>query len=121
MHDPTKYPAPFEFKPECFLAKSKDAKFNPDPRRYAFGYGRRSCPGQFLAEDGLFIAIVTTLAVFHIALVDQTAKGVKYTSGIIRYECFGACWTRLISCHSHTKSLECLLTPRSKEAVSLLR
>ncbi|KAJ6555658.1 hypothetical protein DFH09DRAFT_1165062, partial [Mycena vulgaris] len=87
----------------------------------ALGYGRRSCPGQFLAEDGLFIAIFTTLAVFHIVPVDKTAKEVKYTSGIIRYDCFSACSTRLISCHSHTKSLECLLTPRSKEAVSLLR
>jgi cytochrome P450 len=92
MHDPAVYPTPFKFYPERFLSRSEDPKLNPDPRRYAFGFGRRSCPGQFLAEDVLFIAIVTTLAVFYIAPADKTVKDVdfEYTSAVVRYEwiCF---------------------------------
>ncbi|KAJ7488421.1 cytochrome P450 [Mycena latifolia] len=106
MHDPAVYPAPFEFNPARFLKQSSsdDLNLNPDPHLYAFGFGRRLCPGQFLAEDGLFIVIFTTLAVFRITPVDKTARNVEYTSGII----------------SHPKALECIFTPRSEEAVSLV-
>ncbi|KAJ7768968.1 cytochrome P450, partial [Mycena metata] len=98
---------PFTFNPDRFLSPSEDSKLNPDPRRYNFGFGRRVCPGQYLADDALFIAIVTTLAVFHIAPMNKnkTAKHVEYTSAII----------------SHPKEVDCILTPRSQEAISLLQ
>ncbi|KAF7353983.1 Cytochrome P450 [Mycena venus] len=100
MHDPEIYPAPFDFNPERFLFPSEDPKLNPDPRRYMFGFGRRSCPGQYLAEDVLYITIVTTLAVFRIgpAKKSKTVKDVEYTSGVV----------------SHPKDLECIFTPRSE-------
>lgn len=58
LHDSTLYPYPFKFSPERFL-KSSDEKVNmkkkkydsgcdcalsvnPDPEKFAFGYGRRS-------------------------------------------------------------------------------
>ncbi|KAK7046387.1 cytochrome P450, partial [Favolaschia claudopus] len=81
LHDPEIYPSPFEFKPERFLRSAtrnpklsaeQGTMLNPDPRRYAFGYARRACPGQYLAEDVLYIAIVRTLAVFHIGPGDKT-------------------------------------------------
>ncbi|KAJ7129052.1 cytochrome P450 [Mycena filopes] len=107
LHDPEVYPKPFDFNPDRFLSASDDPKLNPDPRRYTFGFGRRVCPGQYLADDALFIAFVTTLAVFHIAPVNpkRTASSVEYTSEII----------------SHPKEVDCILTPRSQEALSLLR
>ncbi|KAJ7622517.1 cytochrome P450 [Roridomyces roridus] len=97
MHDPARYPEPFEFSPERFVnappsprgrhSRAQAHEVNPDPRRYAFGFGRRACPGQFLADDVLFIVIVSTLAVFRIAPVEKTAERMEYTSGIIRCAC----------------------------------
>jgi hypothetical protein len=49
--------------------------------------GRSSC--KHVAVDRLvvlFIAIVTTLAVFYIARADKTVKDVEYTSAVVRYE-----------------------------------
>ena len=44
-HDPAKYPDPFAFKPERYLAAdgSFDCSTN-DPSRYVFGFGRRCAP-----------------------------------------------------------------------------
>lgn len=41
LHDPAIYPDPYVFDPERYLRKADDG-LNPDPRDYAFGYGRRS-------------------------------------------------------------------------------
>ena len=41
MHDPAIYPDPYVFDPERYLRRSDDG-VNPDPRNFAFGYGRRS-------------------------------------------------------------------------------
>ncbi|KAK7059541.1 cytochrome P450 [Favolaschia claudopus] len=92
LHDPDVYPSPMEFQPERFFhrAPSTDctdehSRINPDPRRYAFGYARRSCPGRYLAEDVLYITIVATLLIFQIRPMDETKgmKDVEYV-GMIR-------------------------------------
>jgi hypothetical protein len=41
----------------------------PDPRKSVFGYGRRICPGRYVVDNALFIAIAQTLAVFDISKV----------------------------------------------------
>ena len=63
MHEESTYPSPFDFSPERFLSRNKkeaaqtmnedidddtralydseDLAINPDPARFAFGYGRR--------------------------------------------------------------------------------
>ncbi|KAF7343714.1 Cytochrome P450 [Mycena sanguinolenta] len=120
LHDPTVYPAPFEFSPERFL--SDNEKLNPDPRRYAFGYGRRSCPGQVLAEDILFIAIAITLCVFRIEPADASKTDVEFTSTVlqVRFRVALPVSTNRIP-YSHPKELEYNLIPRSEEAFSLLQ
>lgn len=40
MHNAELYPSPFQFYPERYL-EQEDVRFNPDPRKFAFGYGRR--------------------------------------------------------------------------------
>lgn len=64
LHDPSLYPDPFDVKPERYL-KSEEG-INPDPRAFAFGYGRRVCPGQPLAEDSLYIVAAAVLATMSI-------------------------------------------------------
>lgn len=63
--NPTDFPSPDEFKPERYLAKNR----LPYPHRQgysSFGFGRRVCSGQALAEQGLFITIARLLWAFDI-------------------------------------------------------
>ena len=56
MHDPELYPDPFTFSPDRFTAS--DTSRQPDPRQFAFGFGKRACPGIhfFLHVLGLRVA-----------------------------------------------------------------
>lgn len=38
----------------------------PDPMDVAFGFGRRICPGRFMAYESMWITIASMLAVFNI-------------------------------------------------------
>lgn len=53
------------FRPERHLS-TPDHVAEPDPRNFIFGYGRRICPGRFVADNALFITIAQSLAVFNI-------------------------------------------------------
>ncbi|KAJ7689941.1 cytochrome P450 [Mycena rosella] len=99
LHDEALYPSPDKFMPERFLGDVKD--LNPDPRRFAFGYGRRACPGRDLADDTLFICAAMTLAAFDLQR-DDTA--VEYTPALI----------------CHPVPFRCSITPRSREAQALV-
>ncbi|KAJ3758757.1 cytochrome P450 [Lentinula raphanica] len=116
MHDPEVYPNPFEFNPERYkLGKTSDGirvwsdslgpdqMINPDPRKFAFGYGRRICPGQLLADDTVFMGIVTMLALFEIGPL-TSGKPPQYTPNVI----------------SHPEHFACSLTPRNKQAQDLV-
>ncbi|RAL15237.1 cytochrome P450 [Aspergillus homomorphus CBS 101889] len=65
MHDTSTYPDPIAFKPERFLSLEGQIP-ELDPRRMAFGFGRRICPGRVLAESSIFIIIAQFLAVFRL-------------------------------------------------------
>ena len=87
MHDPLLYPNPETVDPERYLHRDASDVLNPDPRSFAFGYGRRCvgppsvlrswllidpgfdrvCPGQTLAEDMLFIAAANILEHFDVS------------------------------------------------------
>jgi len=66
LHDPETYKDPFVYNPDRFL---KDGEIDPtvrDPKVATFGYGRRICPGRFLAENSLFILLCHILIVYDI-------------------------------------------------------
>ncbi|KIY70895.1 cytochrome P450 [Cylindrobasidium torrendii FP15055 ss-10] len=112
LHDPELYPDPFEFIPERYMDEDAKAKgLNPDPRKFAFGYGRRVCPGQQLADNSLFISITMVLSVFDISPEDPKAprpdfsKSEGFTSSTI----------------SHPEPFKCKIIPSSPEAVSLIK
>ena len=72
--DPDNYSDPSSFKPSRFLKISDSAarsimELDPnvtDPSTVVFGFGRRACPGQWLAYDLLWISIASILASFDI-------------------------------------------------------
>ncbi|PTB62982.1 cytochrome P450 [Trichoderma citrinoviride] len=83
LHDPERYPEPMRFAPERYM----EPRNEPDPACHAFGYGRRVCPGRFLAQDNLFTTIARTLAVFTIGKAVRDGRPVdvewKHTPGLI--------------------------------------
>ncbi|TFK37861.1 cytochrome P450 [Crucibulum laeve] len=109
LHDPDMYPDPEIFNPERFL---KDGDINPDirdPTAAAFGFGRRTCPGRFLADECLYILIVSIMAVYNIKSPINNAGDPplkpEMTSGII----------------SFPSPFKCIIEPRSSSAVSLIQ
>ena len=101
LHDPNIFPNPESFHPERFLnangtLRSLDKK--EDPVEVGFGFGRRICPGMFLALNSIYIAIVQMLYVFEISTVrdghgNEVVPEVEY-DGFIRcvtlYRCLPA-------------------------------
>ncbi|KAG6814877.1 hypothetical protein H0H87_006843, partial [Tephrocybe sp. NHM501043] len=66
LHDENIYPNPFDFNPDRFM---KDGKLDPnakDPMHAAFGFGRRICPGRYMAFSAVWIAVASIVATFDI-------------------------------------------------------
>ncbi|KAI0933583.1 hypothetical protein AcV5_005691 [Taiwanofungus camphoratus] len=53
--DPDAYPEPEEFRPQRWL--DAGGRFRDDIRFFNFGFGRRICPGQHVADNSLFIIL----------------------------------------------------------------
>lgn len=94
LHDETLYPDPFTFNPDRFMQPAKDEQTEKlrDPLAYAFGFGRRICPGMHLAIDNMFVVIAMSLATLNIdkkkdANGEYIEPQVEYTTGIVRYAC----------------------------------
>lgn len=71
LHNEKSYPDPLTFNPERFL---KNGQIDPDvqdPAVACFGFGRRICPGRWMAYESAWIAIASTLATLTIAKAKQ--------------------------------------------------
>ncbi len=96
------------FRPERYLP-GNGLQPEPDPRKFVFGFGRRICPGRFLAEDALYINIVQTLAAFTISTSvgdgEEEKTTFRFTPGTI----------------SRPEPFRCTVKPRSAQHEILVR
>ncbi len=79
VRDPKIYPNPNVFNQERFLEEvdEQTAKAR-DVRNYVFGFGRRRCPGLFMIDSSLWIAVASMIASFDIRkAVDEFGNTVE--------------------------------------------
>lgn len=88
MHDENVYPNPDKFDPDRFIEGTGKTP-QRDPREIAFGFGRRVCPGQHIAESSMWIQMATTLATLDISkATDEKGRPIEpeigFTTGVVR-------------------------------------
>ncbi|KAK8927190.1 hypothetical protein H634G_01854 [Metarhizium anisopliae BRIP 53293] len=106
LHDPQVYANPESFDPARYLPPRDE----PDPAKVAFGFGRRICPGRYLADAAIFLTVAQILAVFNVSkALDDEGKEIEpvVTSGL-----------GLID---HPALFPYKITPRSEKHASLIR
>ncbi|KAJ7145001.1 hypothetical protein C8R43DRAFT_890913, partial [Mycena crocata] len=99
-------PSPFVFDPERFMESNPQA----DPRECVFGFGRRICSGQNLAESSMWIQMVLSLLTATISkATDENGRTIEpevaFTTAIV----------------SHVKPFKYQITLRSASALALVR
>lgn len=107
FHDESRFSDPFRFKPERFL--NENADFDPF-NMGGFGYGRRICPGRYVALNSSWLAISRMLAVFNISPAkDENGKEKitppEFVSGLV----------------VHPAPFEVDFVPRSGKALELIQ
>ncbi|KIK93082.1 hypothetical protein PAXRUDRAFT_34248 [Paxillus rubicundulus Ve08.2h10] len=75
FRDEKLFPDPYSFNPDRYLHPAVDEATarRRDPRAYAFGFGRRRCPGANLVESPVWLLMVSVIATLDIgkAIDDQ--------------------------------------------------
>ncbi|KAH9487035.1 Cytochrome P450 monooxygenase [Psilocybe cubensis] len=105
MHSEDIYPEPFKFNPDRYYKGSNKEPLQVDPiAAGAFGFGRRICPGRYLALNSAWIGVCSILSAFNISkAIDNTGKVIEpvieYQDGLV----------------SHAKAFKLTITPRSEK------
>ncbi|KAF7368174.1 Cytochrome P450 [Mycena venus] len=111
LHDQDIYAEPHSFKPERFLLDGKINTAVRDPETAAFGFGRRICPGRYMATASIWIAVASMLAAFDIKkAVDEEGRVVEPS---FEYSSTGVVSTPL--------PFKCSITPRSPQVVEVIQ
>ncbi|THH17276.1 hypothetical protein EW146_g3521 [Bondarzewia mesenterica] len=136
FHDEAKYPDAFAFRPERFEDQKKNTELGiNDLPHIVFGFGRRVCPGRWLALDNLWINIASLLSVYNISKPKDTngtiiEPEVDFVSSLVKCVILLKCVAVVVDVtivddlpytHSHPKSFKCSLIPRSETALALIK
>ncbi|KAI0372684.1 cytochrome P450 [Pilatotrama ljubarskyi] len=109
--DESVYPDPELFSPERFLIHGKIDPNVRDPASFAFGFGRRICPGLDFADAYLYIVFASVLHVFSIGPpLDE--KGAPQPLAMKFVE---------TSLTARPEPFRCTIQPRSVQAAQLVR
>ncbi|EMD36021.1 hypothetical protein CERSUDRAFT_52757, partial [Gelatoporia subvermispora B] len=81
------YEADDKYDPESFLPERflDEAHYIPDPSEWIFGFGRRICPGRYLAENSVFILTASILTAFDVFPPECGRIVQEFRQGIGRY------------------------------------
>ncbi|THU84631.1 cytochrome P450-like protein, partial [Dendrothele bispora CBS 962.96] len=111
LHSEELYQDPLKFDPDRFLEDGKESECSPNPELYVFGFGRRICPGRYLALESAWNLIACLLATCDViqplkedpkAMIDPV---LDFAEGII----------------VHPKPYNCRIVPRSATALNLMK
>ncbi|KAG1798565.1 cytochrome P450, partial [Suillus plorans] len=64
-NDPEAFPEPHRFNPQCWIDDA--GRVHSDLRFFTFGFGRRVCPGQHVANRSVFITTALVLWAFRLS------------------------------------------------------
>ncbi|PPQ98474.1 LOW QUALITY PROTEIN: hypothetical protein CVT26_013875 [Gymnopilus dilepis] len=97
---------PRDFRPQRYL----EDESLPDPLGVVFGFGRRVCPGRYLAESNYWILAAAVVAAFDISKVldengNDLNKSYDFSSGFVR----------------HPEPFKCSIKPRLPNLTQVLR
>ena len=101
------FPDPESFKPTRFLDDSL-TKLRTDilnPMEFAFGFGRRTCPGRYLADALLFSHFAHILKVFDVSLPPEGEKAKRAADAKMKVKSNGAAWYVFHSCRISASSV----------------
>jgi hypothetical protein len=102
LHDDRLFPDPFTFKPERFTGPDVDPRV-PAAVDYAFGFGRRVCPGRWMAHSFVWIIVASVLSAFRIEKVVRDGQVIEPT---------GAFSPGILACVVFFAPLGCSLRPQ---------
>ena len=95
LHDDRLFPDPFTFKPERFIGPDVDPRV-PAAVDYAFGFGRRVCPGRWMAHAFVWVVVASVLSAFRIEKVVRDGRVIEptgaFSPGILACVLFSWPW-----------------------------
>ncbi|KAG8220189.1 cytochrome P450 [Butyriboletus roseoflavus] len=103
--DPEVYPNPDKFDPQRWL--NSDGQVRDDLKFPSFGFGRRICPGQHIANRSIFINAALLLWSFRITQDPKSPIDDKgFVDGVIAHpRPFDACFTPRIAGEAHLREV----------------
>ncbi|CAE6442780.1 unnamed protein product [Rhizoctonia solani] len=113
LRDPKYFSCPHTFDPSRYLKPLPD----PDPRKYIFGFGRRVCPGQHIANNATWIMCAGILSVFDLQPGPELLTRVEELGGRSSQQLYKLFQPYLVY---DPLPFQCNFVPRDQATVELL-